>query len=156
MKIFTQFIILHKNIGFPPEDDFCSFIRDSDNYDSDGDYYFTGIGDFWTNLELTSKDKGKEAKFELSTYRENGYFQLDEYDLKPYLERFRNNFYGPLEGISISDELAVTTLVFSTKNSELYEKFLETTHFFLGYSKGYILNYALLNAEGFKEEFLDK
>ncbi len=155
MKIFTEFIVLHKNIGFPDVDNFCPFIKESEQWDSDGDYYFNEIGDHWTNYELSTNIPEKEARFEISTYRENGVFQLDEYDLKHYLELYRNNFYGALKGLSLNNELAVTILVFSTKNSEFYTKFLETTHFFLDYSKGYLLNYGLLNAEDFKEEFLN-
>jgi|GEM_PF-3731240 len=99
-----------------------------------------------------------EAQFDLFTYRENptslfGY--TDQIDLKVQIDHFRNKKFGLLDGLSNDDQLAVTSLSFSTKNLPIYEMFLETVYFFLNYSKGYLVNFQLMNADEFKAEFLD-
>jgi hypothetical protein len=159
MKITAEFIVLHDDGPMPEEDKFCPSFWQSKKFDSDGDYYYENIDGRWTNLEMTKLESNdKNSMLVVNTYREkNRNYEPATYeiaDLKRYVDY-------KLEGRYLSDavingirNLSVTSLFFETYNLEDYQEFLKTVHFFLGYSKGVLVNFNHLDASSFYTEFL--
>jgi hypothetical protein len=161
MKIITEFIVLHEDFKMPDEEKFCPSFWGSEDYDSDGDYYYDNINGRWTNLEIAKRQlDGKESSLKVNVYWEFDRLYepslLEADDLKRFIDYTRQGRYSDNEVISGIERLGVTSFSFETHSLVDYEEFLCTVYFYLNYTKGILVNFKDLDAIGFKHEFLSE
>ena len=159
MRIYTELIVLYEDAPMPAEESFCPSIWQAADFDSDGDYYATGVEGRWTQLELTRREEGApESTLGIYSYRENNAYEpgLQEIvDLRRYIDYHRQGRYQHEGPIAHIESLAVTSLCFDTPSVKDYREFLETVYRFLEAMSGHVVNYApILDAAAFKDHFL--
>ncbi|TNE47148.1 MAG: hypothetical protein EP343_20800 [Deltaproteobacteria bacterium] len=177
MKWYTEYIILYEDKPMPEVECFCPTLWKQEHieFGKDNDYYYVNINDRWTNLELLCFDgpTRTQVKHALSiyTYRE----KHRPYDVNLWrvneLQRFVNfkNDNFTFDGLRVSqiEALAVTSLSVLTSELSVYEEYMNTTHQFLKYTGGYVVNtpqtsinspfsrWDVLDATQFKKMFLE-
>jgi len=158
MKLYTEFIVIHEDVPMPNEDKLCSSFWQAEDFDSDGDYYYDNIEGRWTNLELTKRvNQDKNTVLKVNTFREKRMYEpgiQEVADLQRYIDYKKAGRYADNPVISAIKSLAITSLTIETFDLKDYREFLDTIHFFLDYTKGFIVNNLELDAAAFKEEFL--
>ncbi len=158
MKIYTEFIVLHEDEPMPNEDNFCPSFWQSEDFDSDGDYYYDNIQGKWTHLKLTKRmPDDKNSSLNVNTFREERKYDpgiQEVADLQRYIDYKKDGRYLNNPVISTMNSIAITSLAIETFNLKDYQEFLKTVHFFLEYMKGFIVNLWELDATSFQKEFL--
>ncbi|BAY24703.1 hypothetical protein NIES2100_44990 [Calothrix sp. NIES-2100] len=158
MKIYTEFIVIHEDEPMPNEDNFCPSFWQSEDFDSDGDYYYENIEGRWTNLELTKRiADDKNSILKVNTFREKRIYEpgiQEVADLQRYIDYKKDGRYANNPVISSIKSLAITSLTIETFDLQDYREFLKTVYFFLEYTKGFIVNIWELDAASFQVEFL--
>ncbi|MBU2713082.1 hypothetical protein [Zooshikella harenae] len=160
MKIATEFIILHEDGEMPKEEQFCPSLWLGDDYDSDGDYYYDHIDGRWTSLLIKKKEENeKNTVLEVSVYREKNRDYdpsvLEVDDLKRFITYRNNGRYSMNSEICSISNLCITSIRFETHSIMHYQEFLSTVFFFLNYTRGILINFDELNADGFKRKFIE-
>jgi len=159
MKIYTEFIVMHEDGPMPNEDYFCPSFWQSEDFDSDGDYYYDNIEERWTNLELTKRRANdKDTVLNVNSFREKRNYDpgiQEVADLQRYIDYKKDGRYFNNSAILAMKNLAITSLTIETVDLKDYQEFLETVHFFLEYTKGFVVNLWELDAASFQKEFLE-
>jgi hypothetical protein len=157
MKIFSEMIVLHEDVVMPEEGRFVPSFWLSNDFDSDGDYYYEGIDGRWTTLRITKRAPDGKSMLEVDTFREKRLYNpglQEAADLERYITYWRAGRYR--EGASHIQNPAVTSLRIEAHLLADYREFLETVAFFLAHSKGIVANFKELDAAQFRAEFLDQ
>ena len=159
MKIFTELIVFHQDMPMPEEGKFCPALWAAEDFDSDGDYYYDNIEGRWTQLEIVTRYKdGRNSKLEIDIYRENNQNYKPRFEaelLAQYIQLQEQGYFDLSEGVGAIKNAAVASFKFETFRTEHYQDFLNSVHYFLDYSKGYIVNNGMcLSAGEFAEDFL--
>jgi len=156
MRFFTEFIFLYENVELPDPTMFCKKIWKSENFDSDGDFYYENINNEWTELYL--EDRIDDTLFQMRVYREKSYYNLGEdiLFLNQFIEKYiKAGKYNWVEGIKKIKIPAVTSLRVETSNLEKYEDYLETCYLFLQHTSGILVSTGnLLEAKAFYDKFI--
>ena len=141
-----RIIILHLDTSMPSESLFMPSFWEMDDYYVQGDYYYEGIENRWTELTLKTREETEENNtlFELLCFRENRNYEpgLQEiYDLHKYIDNFRNGDYKHISEdlLDKNKYLAVSALSIHTNNPGRVSEFKDTVSMFLKNMNGFII-----------------
>jgi hypothetical protein len=158
MRFFTELVVVGADSPHPSEDLFCPSFWSSDEFDSDGDFYYDGIDGRWTVLELRRTPAGvRGSSLEVYTFREQRFYEPGHGGvavLARTLEDVRSGAYADDDRIAALAQVAVTSLSIETGSVEDYREYLETVAMFLEHSAGVTVGRFRLDATGFREAFL--
>lgn len=159
MRIFTEFIILSEDLPMMDYELLFPLMWQAKEFDSDGNFYSNFPENKWSNLVLTvfSEDKTIElSRVNIDVCREDSNAIASSNNLLQlaYLEEKKIHGYAFFPPLTIIQMLAATSITINTINENLYIDFLKSVYKFLVYTKGYIVNCGMLDAEKFKQEFL--
>ncbi len=156
MKIFSEMIVIHEDVAMPEEQRFMPSFWATDDFDSDGDYYYDGIDGRWTTLRITQRLPDGRSVLEVDTFREQRNYDpalQEAADLERYIVYWRAGRYQ--RAASHIQRPAVTSLRIETPHLADYREFLETVAFFLAHGNGIVANFKELDATRFRTEFLE-
>lgn len=134
MKIWTEFAVLHDDVPMPDEEAFCPSFWKADDFDSDGDFYATGLGGRWSDLRLTKRVPGG-------------------IDSRLTVQVLRGTVAHP-GALPIPAGSVATTLSIETADLDDYREFLRTVEMFLGHTGGLMIVPWERDRESFAAEFL--
>ena len=156
MKIFSEMIVLHEDVVMPSEESLMPSFWASENFDSDGDYYYDNIDSRWTMLRIARRLSGDQVSVvDVGSFREQRHYDPppEIADLEQYVGNWRAGRY--LQSASHIQTPAVTRLKIETHFVADYREFLKAVASFLEHSRGIVVNLAELSAAAFHAEFLE-
>jgi hypothetical protein len=156
MKIVSEMIVLHEDAAMPGEQTFVPSFWATDDFDSDGDYYYDGIDGRWTTLRIAKRTPEGDSVFEVDTFREKREYDpgvQEVADLARYLEYWNAGRYRVAAGHIVTP--AVTWLRIETPHLADYREFLETVAAFLAHGRGIVVSFKELDAARFRAELID-
>lgn len=157
IKVFSEFVIMQEAKTLPEVKTFCKSIWESSNFDSEGDFYYDGINNEWTTLDL--EDRVDSTKFRLRIWREKKHYPptIDIIRLESYLKFYKNGEYSWVKELNEIQSLMITSISIETSSMEKLEDFTKTCRDYLKYSQGVIVNTGdIMNLNEFIDKYFDR
>jgi len=159
VKIYTEFVVLHDDVPMPDEEAFCPSFWQADDFDSDGDFYATGLGGRWSDLTLRKRvPDGPDSVLTVQVLREARDYPpglRESHELERFFDHRRAGRYDHLPFVKPGADLAVTALATETGNLPDYREFLQTVNMFLSHTHGHVISPWERDQHSFTTEFLD-
>jgi hypothetical protein len=158
MLLYTELVVVGPDVPHPEAESFWPALWEGDDFDSDGDFYYDGIGGRWTTLALRTKVPGAaHSVLEVYTFRQQRLYEtgLESVDrLGRTLADVKAGRWADNATIAAMTDVAVTSLSIQTSLMEHYRAYLESVEMFLAHSGGVTVGRFELDAEGFRDTFL--
>ena len=159
--IFSDIIILFGAMEkMPRANFFCPQFWEGEDFDSEGDFYWQGMEDIWTDLRLTRRcEDGNQSEFSVGIYREREHMGMldalptEVRDLSRFVGYRNEGRYSHIKSISESDYINVASFKILTPSLKDYNIFIDTVYAFLVYSQGVAENCYESDASEFSELF---
>ncbi|QHT56704.1 hypothetical protein GXP71_11865 [Cellulomonas sp. H30R-01] len=158
MLLYTELVVVAPDVAHPEAEAFWPAVWESEDFDSDGDFYYDGIDGRWTTLELRTKVAGSAPSvLEVYTFRERRLYGTGLESvarLERTLDDVKAGRWADNPAVAAMTEVAVTSLAVQTTSTEHYRAYLEAVEMFLAHAGGTTVGRFELDAAAFHERFL--